>query len=95
MRFQRGNFYRCNTAVGNIWRGKMRIYGRKHCYFVENGQIVLLDYKTDYVDELSELSERYGVQMQLYKKAAENVTGMKVKECLIYSVQKGRTIKVL
>ena len=71
------------------------LHGRIDCYFVENGQIVLLDYKTDYVDELSELSERYGVQMRLYKKAAEKVTRMKVKECLIYSVQKGRTIKVL
>ncbi len=71
------------------------LHGRIDCYFVENGEIVLLDYKTDHYDEESEeiFHERYDVQMELYTKAIEKVTGMKVKECYIYSVASGKSIR--
>ena len=32
--------------------------------------------------------------MELYSKALEKVTGLKVKECYIYSVESGRAIPV-
>lgn len=72
------------------------LHGRIDCYFIENGSIVLVDYKTDRYDEESEesFSERYGIQMELYSKALEKVTGLKVKECLIYSISAGKTIKI-
>lgn len=72
------------------------LHGRIDCYFIENGSIVIVDYKTDRYDEDSDESfrNRYGIQMELYSKALESVTGMKVKECLIYSVAAGKTIKI-
>lgn len=71
------------------------LHGRIDCYFVEQGEIVLLDYKTDHYDEDSEekFHERYDIQMELYSKAIEKVTGMKVKECYIYSVASGKSIR--
>ena len=71
------------------------LHGRVDCYFVENGEIVLVDYKTDYYDEENEeqFQERYEIQMDLYTKALEKVTGLRVKECCIYSVSAGKTIK--
>lgn len=54
-------------------------------YFEEDGELVLVDYKTDRVRDLSELTERYSIQLKLYKRALEQLTGMRVKECIIYS----------
>ncbi len=56
-------------------------------YFIEEGQIVLVDYKTDFVkfQEASSLYEKYRVQLGCYKKALESLTDYPVKEMLIYS----------
>lgn len=70
------------------------LHGRIDCYFIENGKAVLLDYKTDYFDNMKKLTDKYSVQMELYTKAIEKVTGMKVKECYIYSISAGRTVKI-
>lgn len=72
------------------------LHGRIDCYFIENNEIVLVDYKTDHYDEdsIEKFHERYDVQMKLYSAALEKVTNIKVKECYIYSVDKGKTIKI-
>lgn len=54
-------------------------------YFEEDGELVVLDYKTDRVQKASELVERYRVQLEYYAKALEQVTKKKVKEKIIYS----------
>lgn len=76
--------------------GDIILHGRIDCYFIENGGIVLIDYKTDRYNEDSEeeFHERYDIQMELYSKALEKATGLKVKECYIYSVESGRAIPV-
>ena len=76
--------------------GDMILHGRIDCCFVENGEIVLIDYKTDRYNEDSEeeFHQRYDIQMELYSKALEKVTGLRVKECYIYSVESGKAIAV-
>lgn len=66
---------------------KVLIQGIIDAYFIEEGEIVLLDYKTDYVKlkEASSLWQKYGVQLEYYKKALERLTHLPVKEKLIYS----------
>ena len=54
-------------------------------YFEEDSELVLVDYKTDRVQDAKELEDRYAIQLKLYKRALEQLTGMKVKECVIYS----------
>ena len=54
-------------------------------YFVEEGEIVVLDYKTDAVKEAEELVLRYKTQMDYYGEALERLEKKKVKEKLIYS----------
>lgn len=60
-------------------------------YFIEDDHIVLVDYKTDAVKNhnLQQLKDKYHIQLELYKKALEMNTGMKVTECIIYSVSEG------
>ncbi|MDW7662380.1 MAG: UvrD-helicase domain-containing protein [Bacillota bacterium] len=55
-------------------------------YFEEEDGFVLIDYKTDYVGgkSLSELSDRYGIQLQYYKKAIETLSNKPVKEMHLY-----------
>ena len=53
--------------------------------FEEDGEWVLVDYKTDRVKSGEDLIKRYKIQMDLYKEALQRLTGMPVKECYIYS----------
>ena len=62
--------------------------------FVEDGELVIVDYKTDRVKNPEALAERYASQLMLYKDAMEKCLGLKVKECLIYSIYHGKEIKV-
>lgn len=52
----------------------------------ENGEIILLDYKTDYVtkENLEEVKSRYKVQLDLYKSAIEDISGKKVSKKGLY-----------
>lgn len=70
------------------------IQGIIDAWFIEDGQIVLLDYKTDRVQEEQELVDRYSIQLDLYKRALESATNMKVKEVFIYAFALGKVIKM-
>lgn len=61
------------------------IQGIIDVYFIEDNEIVLMDYKTDTVKEAGELVNRYRTQLLYYTEALERITGLKVKEKLIYS----------
>jgi ATP-dependent helicase/nuclease subunit A len=63
-------------------------------FFQEDDGIVLLDYKTDRVDEDSALVLRYEKQLQLYKSAIEKAYNVPVKEILIYSFSLDKIIHI-
>ena len=62
------------------------IQGMIDAYMEEEDGLVLVDYKTDYVESGEELLRRYQVQMQYYIRALEQVSGKRVKEAVIYSL---------
>ncbi len=64
---------------------KLFLQGIVDTAFLENGQWVLVDYKTDRVKTGEELIRRYGIQLRIYSKALERLTGKPVKERYIYS----------
>ena len=53
--------------------------------FEEDGEWILVDYKTDRVKSGGDLIKRYKIQMNLYKEALQRLTGMPVKASYIYS----------
>ena len=75
--------------VNAMWKSEEHILvqGIIDAYFIEENEIVLVDYKTDFVkfEDASSLWEKYRVQLGCYKKALELLTGYPVKEQLIYS----------
>ena len=63
------------------------VQGIIDAYFLEGQDIVLVDYKTDYVrkGEEQKLVDLYHIQLEDYAQALERMTGRKVKEKYIYS----------
>ena len=73
------------------------IQGIIDCCLEEDDGIVIIDYKTDHVEEenaVELLTNRYREQLNLYARAVEQIMGKKVKECIIYSVSVNREIKL-
>jgi len=63
-------------------------------FFEEDGEIVLLDYKSDLVDSGEELIKRYRTQLDYYSRALEQILHKRVKERVIYSLPLAREIRI-
>ena len=75
-----------NRVYPDVEKGeRLFLQGIIDTAFVEDGQWVLVDYKTDRVKSGDELIRRYKIQMDLYKEALERLTNMPVKASYIYS----------
>lgn len=72
----------------------MLVQGIIDAFFEEDRELVLVDYKTDRVEQGRELIERYHVQMEYYTKALEQALGKKVKEVVLYSLSLGQEVKL-
>lgn len=72
--------------------------GIADCIFFEKDGIVIVDYKTDYTDDVELLADRYRGQLSVYKQAIEqtfmSTDRIPVKECLIYSLHMQRSIQI-
>ncbi|MBP2634885.1 MAG: addA [Firmicutes bacterium] len=70
------------------------VQGIIDCLFAEEDGLVLVDYKTDYVDCVEELADRYAAQLSMYALAIERILGRPVKEQYIYAFKLGCEIKL-
>ena len=64
---------------------KVLIQGIIDVFFAEDGQLVLLDYKTDVIGSMEELWNRYAVQLDYYEEALSRLMELPVKEKILYS----------
>lgn len=66
------------------------------CCFIEGGEWVLIDYKTDYVPKggAKEVAMSHAKQLRLYKSALEELTDIPVKECWIHLLSTGESVLV-
>ena len=79
---------RSASLLDDSWKDEtILVQGIIDAYFTEDGETVLVDYKTDRVRKGQEqkLVDLYHVQLEDYAQALERMTGMKVKEKIIYS----------
>ena len=77
---------------------KILVQGIIDVYYIDkNNQIVLLDYKTDYLKngEEKELVDKYRDQLLLYKRAIEESTNKKVSKVCIYSIFLNKEISIV
>lgn len=98
--YQEKPFY-INVPANQIYdediKENILVQGIIDLYFInENGQVVLVDYKTDYVENGNEIElvDKYKSQLNLYKQALENALGAKVDKAYIYSVYLDKEIEI-
>ena len=85
------------AEIGGLYQGDemILVQGMIDAWFEEADGLVIVDYKSDRVEKetgAEVLKERYAVQLDYYRRALEQSTGKRVKECRIYSFSLGRDI---
>ena len=99
---QKEKAFYINIPINQIYKeanlqGDILVQGIIDLYFIdEDDNLILLDYKTDYVEQEKEdtLAEKYKVQLKLYKNALEEALKRKVDEVYIYSTYLDKLIKI-
>ena len=61
------------------------IQGAVDLCFTENDSVTVLDFKTDRVDDMETLKDRYFEQLSIYSKACEKIFALPVKKRIVYS----------
>ncbi|MBQ2641698.1 MAG: PD-(D/E)XK nuclease family protein, partial [Lachnospiraceae bacterium] len=70
------------------------VQGIIDAFFIEDGAITLVDYKTDRVRTGQELTLRYSAQLALYAEALEKAFSLPVRERIIYSTALAEEIRL-
>ncbi|PID14368.1 helicase-exonuclease AddAB subunit AddA [Sporosarcina sp. P34] len=77
------------------------LQGIADCLFHENGEWVLVDYKTDDVSKFrsdsaieKEMQVRYGTQLNLYKNVLESILSIEIKEMVLYLFSGAKMIRL-
>ncbi|MFA7215255.1 MAG: helicase-exonuclease AddAB subunit AddA [Bacillota bacterium] len=101
-------YIRCTDVYGQL---AADVYGDEtillqgviDCFFEEDGKIVLIDYKTDYVNqgdggsdltpEIERIRERYRIQIEHYASALQRITGKPVAGKFLYLFHTGDVIE--
>ncbi len=73
---------------------QIMVQGIIDCAFLENGRLIVADYKTDRIQDAAVLAERYKRQLAIYKRAAEALFQTEVTETLLYSFYLKKEIPV-
>lgn len=79
---------------GKNLQEEILVQGIIDLYYIDrNDNIILVDYKTDYVENENELINKYSKQLEFYEKALEEALGKEVFKKYIYSVYLGKEIE--
>ena len=64
------------------------------CFIEENGELTVIDYKTDkvYGEAVYERAQLYKSQLNAYASALRRITGKPVKECILYFILAGKAV---
>ncbi|MBP1574397.1 MAG: helicase-exonuclease AddAB subunit AddA [Oscillospiraceae bacterium] len=73
---------------------KITVQGVADCVFEENGKLIVVDYKTDFVEDIEELRERYSAQLNMYKRLLSESLGKEVVSAIIWSFRFGKELEV-
>lgn len=91
-----------NIKVSEIYKNsgvldseRLMVVGIIDLFYEREDGIVLLDYKTDYIDKdnFESVVSRYNIQLELYKNAIEDISGKKVIKKCIYFMRTGELVE--
>ncbi|MCL1835126.1 MAG: helicase-exonuclease AddAB subunit AddA [Oscillospiraceae bacterium] len=78
--------YPAQSIYPGAGEDEIMVQGIVDCFFEEEGELVVLDFKTDRVsaETLEAKTEQYTPQLDIYAQALTRITGKKVRERVIY-----------
>lgn len=104
---QQGKIHREQQFVFSVKANEIRtdlmseepilVQGIIDCFFEEEGEIIIVDYKTDHIPKVDGediLRTRYKVQLDYYQRAIEQITGKKVRQRILYSFALEKEVEV-
>ena len=68
------------------------VQGIIDCFFIEEGRLILVDYKTTAPRNVPGIKERYRIQMEIYREALTEAMDMEVSESYLYLTNLGVTV---
>ena len=71
---------------------ELLVQGTIDCCFLEEGEWILLDYKTDGASDLEGLKRHYARQLGIYALALERITGIRVRSKGLCLLSSGKTL---
>ncbi len=90
----------CSEVFGNLPKKgheeeTIVLQGIIDCYFEEEGKLVLVDYKTDYVPDgdMEQIKEKYRTQIEYYARALRKITGKEIAGKYIYLFWNGMELE--
>ncbi|MBR2027856.1 MAG: UvrD-helicase domain-containing protein [Oscillospiraceae bacterium] len=86
--------YGADSALNdkNYTGENLLVQGVIDCLVINGDKAVVIDYKTDRVESMHTLYERYSKQLELYRYAAQYLYDVTSVECIIYSFHLGEHI---
>ncbi|MBR5261180.1 MAG: helicase-exonuclease AddAB subunit AddA [Oscillospiraceae bacterium] len=74
----------------------MLLQGVIDCFFIKNGEITVVDYKTDRItsSQISERAESYRAQLSAYAQAISRITKLPVRKKLLYFLVPGEFFEI-
>lgn len=82
------------AEIGEDDLGRFMLQGRVDLYFIEDGEIVVVDYKSDNLYNLEKEKENYAKQVKIYSSILPRLTGLKVKEIYLYVFANGEALRI-
>ena len=79
------SFVKASELENTCFDDEILVQGIADCVFEENGKLVLVDYKTDYINSEEELLDLYKKQIGFYVDAISKTLKKPVKEAMLYS----------
>ncbi len=73
---------------------QVMLQGIIDCLVIKDGEIYIIDYKTDKVTTFDDMIKKYKIQLDLYAKAAEKIYKMPIAKKLLYLFDKNKAIEV-
>ena len=71
------------------------VQGVMDCVFRKDGRLYLLDFKSDRTEEeLTDYSEKYRIQLEIYADACERALGRRPDRVLLYYLRYGKAVEL-
>ncbi len=70
------------------------LQGVLDCMYEKNGELVIVDYKTDRLNDPAAFAERYALQLRLYRYAVKQLSGKKADKLYLYSFHLNEVIEI-